>query len=384
MKKYIVLGAGLMGRVAAKNLLETESDARVTLTDIDASNLQEAAEFIAQERLTIRQFDVADLDESVSNFSEHDVSICALPHRWSLPCIKAAIRAGISCVDMVGEAPGERQALDREAKGSGTTIIPGFGVAPGLSNVCVGRGVELLDETIEAVIYVGGIPVEKTPPLDYQTVYCLESVFEACLRPAVIFRGGKEIEVEALSGLEYVDFSEPIGRLEAFYTDGIASLSLTMKDKVADHLAEKTLRYPGFTGRMKFLRACGLLDSSPVRVGDAEVDPMDLLIQLLTPHLKLGPEGDLLVMRVVVKGLKNGDECTEVFELIDKFDPETRYTAMARTTCFPAVIAARMLANGSIAERGVRFPEQIFTGDRYHRLMSELEEQGIVITHHKC
>lgn len=381
MLKYIIIGAGLMGRVAAKNLLETENNARVTLADIDEATLEEAAELVDHDRLTICPMDIANTDVSATVLSEHDVSICALPHRWSLPCIKAAIRAKVSCVDLVGEAPEKRQALNQQAVEASITIIPGLGVAPGLSNICVSRGIELLDETTEAVIYVGGIPKEKTPPMNYQTVYCLESVFEACLRPAVIFQDGQEIEVDALSGLEMINFPEPIGKLEAYYTDGLASLTLTMKNKITNHLSEKTLRYPGFTDHMKFFIDCGFLDKNSISIGTAEVVPMEFLVHLLTPRLKLGPKGDLLVMRIVVKGLKKGAEKTHIFELIDQYDPVSKYTAMARTTGFPAVIAAKMIANESIVEKGVLFPEQIYTGQRYELLVKSLAEQGIIISH---
>lgn len=383
MKKYAVIGAGLMGRVVAKDLLETEFDAQVTLVDIGESILREAAGFIGQKRLMTCQLSITDTDASTEILSQHDVVVCAAPHWLSLPCLEAAIRAQVSCVDLVGEAPEERQALNNRAVEAGITIIPGCGVAPGLSNVCVGKGVELLDEVNEAVIYVGGIPKEKTPPLNYQTVYSLESVFEACIRPARILHDGKETEVEALSGLEYVDFPQPVGQLEAFYTDGLASLILTMKGKITDHLAEKTLRYSGFAERIRFLQECGLLETIPVNVGAAEIAPREQLIQLLTPKLKLGHKGDILAMRVIVKGLKNQKKQTHIFELIDYYDPETKYTAMARTTCFPAVCAAIMISNKSIFETGVHFPENIFSGNRYDQLVSQLAKKGITMTHNE-
>jgi lysine 6-dehydrogenase len=247
--------------------------------------------------------------------------------------------------------------------------------------VLVARGVEMLDEAHEAVIYVGGLPMERTPPLEYQTVYSLVSMFGVFLRPAQVWRNGAWTAVEPLSGLEQLDFPPPVGTLEAFYTDGLASLVLTMGGRIRDSLEEKTLRYPGFAERVRFLSECGLLEAEPVKVGDVGVAPRDVLISQLAPRLMLGPKGDILAMRVVVTGEASGSLSRHTFELVDFMDPESGHTAMARTTGFPATIAARMMADGTIAEEGVRFPEELFAGTLGERLLAELEDRGVRVTH---
>ena len=381
MKKYVVLGAGLMGKIIAKDILESETDVTVTLIDNNELLLKEVYDFINRDRLTICNLDLNDKDTAISQLKGHDVIISALSHSMSLPSLKLAVQAQVSIIDLVGEAPEKQFALDKEAKVAGIVIIPGCGVAPGISNICVGRGVELLDKTDEAIIYVGGLPKIKEPPLYYQTVYRLESVLGAYLRKVPIIKAGKEIEVEAMSGLEFVDFPEPVGRLEAFYTDGLCSLMVTMKSKISQHLAEKTLRYPGHTDRIRFLKECGMLEKDPVKIDSNEVKPLDVLINQLSPKLKLSDEGDLLIMRIIIKGIKDGKQQTHTFELYDEYDPETGYTAMARTTGFPAVIAAGMIIDETINEKGVKFPEQIFSTELFDTFFSTLERYNIQIDH---
>ncbi len=377
MPKYAVFGAGMMGRVMVQDLLDSEIDAEVTLCDVDESSLAETA----SDRLTTRVVDVTDRTATAKVLREHNVAIGGLPHERSLALVEAAVEAGTSLVDLVGSGPDRRAALDGEAKKAECIIVPGCGVAPGISNFCVGQGVDLLDETRNGVIYVGGIPKRKRPPLFYETVYLMESVLNACLRPAAIIEAGKEITVEPMSGLETISFDEPVGPLEAYYTDGLASLSLTMRGKITNDLFEKTLRYPGHVERMLFLRDCGLLGRDPMRVGDVEIAPRDLLLELLGPHLKLGPDGDLLVMRVIVEGTKNGREVKHIFELIDAFDEDKRHTAMGRTTGYTATIAARMIANGELDDKGVVFPEQLFIGSRYETMVDRLDEREVRVTH---
>ncbi len=381
MKRYAVIGAGLMGRVAAKDLLATEEDALVTLLDFDEGKLAEVASLLDDPRLGTRPLDVSDRAAAAEALRDHYVAIGALPHAQSLQGIEGGIAAGASYVDLVGSKPELRRALDGEARDAGALVIPGLGVAPGLSNVLVARGMEALDETHDAWIYVGGIPVERTPPLEYQTVYSLVSMFGAYLRPAQIWLEGKKTTAEALSGVETIGFEDPVGPLEAFYTDGLASLVLTVPDRIKDSLWEKTLRYPGFAEKVRVLKECGLLEVEPVAVGEVEVVPRDVLVRQLGSSLDLGPKGDILAMQVVVKGRKGGEKVTHRFELVDFMDPDTGETAMARTTAFPATIAARMITSGKLRERGVRFPEELFGGEAGDQLLLELEERGVAVRH---
>ncbi len=57
---------------------------------------------------------------------------------------------------------------------------------------------------------------------------------------------------------------------------------------------------------------------------------------------------------------------------------------MARTTGFTAACAARRIASGSITTRGVLFPEEIFLGERYDSIVSELAEKDVTITHREA
>jgi lysine 6-dehydrogenase len=192
---------------------------------------------------------------------------------------------------------------------------------------------------------------------------------------------GKPILVEPLGGLEEVSFPEPIGKLEAFYTDGLCSLPLTVGNRVKNSMFEKTLRYPGHVERVETLKQCGLLGKKPVQIGEAEVRPVDLLVEMLKEPLQLSPEGDILVMRIIVEGTRDGRARRRIYELIDTFDPQRQATAMARTTGFPATCAARMIARGELEMKGVSFPEQVFVGERFDKILAELADRGVRLTH---
>jgi len=381
MNHFLVLGAGKMGTVLAKDLIESDSQHKVTLVDVSNEHLKRASEFIQSERLSLLQRDVEEGRQMEEIFKGKDVALCALLHRHSLPLLEIAVREGVHFVDLVGEGPLDRLTYDEEAKKKRVCIISGLGVSPGITNICVGKGIHPLDEVERAMIYVGGNPVQPKPPLNYRIVYAVESLLDFYERKVPILKNGEIQEVEPLSGIESISFPAPFSEMECFYTDGLNSLIYTMKGKVQDELAEKTIRYKGHAQQVKVLMESGLFSREPIQVGDQQVVPRRVLEAVLDSEMKLGDEEDVTLLRIIVEGKREGQSETHIFEMIDPFDSEKGYTSMAKTTSFPASVAAQMLTSGRISQRGSLFPEGIFHDELYQPLMEELEKRGVVVTH---
>ncbi len=381
MSHFLVMGAGKMGTVLAKDLIESDSQNKVTLLDVRDEQLSHAAEFIRSERLTLLQRDVEEGRQMEEVFKGKDVALCALLHKHSLPLLEMAVREGVHFVDLVGEGPLDRLKYDEEAKRNGVCIISGLGVSPGITNICVGKGVHLLDEVERAMIYVGGNPVHPKPPLNYRIVYAVESLLDFYERKVPILKDGEIQEVEPLSGIETISFPAPFSEMECFYTDGLNSLIHTMKGKVQDELAEKTIRYKGHAQQVKVLMESGLFSREPIEVEGQPVIPRKVLEAVLDSEMKLGEEEDVTLLRIIVEGRKASKPETHVFEMIDPYDSKNGYTSMAKTTSFPASVAAQMIVSGRISQRGSIFPEDIFHDELYQPLMDELEKRGVVVTH---
>lgn len=381
MSNFLVMGAGKMGVVLAKDLIDSDPQYRVTLVDISSEQLEQAAEIIRCKRLIPLQRDVEDKQQREEIFEGKDVALCALLHRHSFLTLDAAVHKGVHFVDLVGEGPLERLEYDDEAKKKGIVVISGVGVSPGITNVCVGRAVHLLDETERAIIYVEGNPVLPAPPLYYRIVYAVESLLDFYDRDALILKNGEVCEVLPLSGIETIKFLPPFSEMECSYTDGLNSLLYTMNGRIRDELAEKTIRHKGHTERIETLKACGLFSSDPILVSDQHVIPRRVLEKLLDERIKLGEEQDATLLRIVVSGRKAGEPATHIFEMVDYYDSEKGYTSMAKTTSFPASITAQMVAMGTITKRGVIFPEDIFHAELYEPFINELKKRGVVVTH---
>ncbi|MCP2619105.1 saccharopine dehydrogenase NADP-binding domain-containing protein, partial [Candidatus Aminicenantes bacterium AC-335-A11] len=332
MRNFLVMGAGKMGIVLAKDLIDSNPQNKVTLIDISSTQLNKAEKFIKSERLIPLKRDIEDEEQRKTIFEGQDVAISALLHKHSLLVVEEAVRRGVHLVDLVGEKPLDRLKYNDEAKEKGIIIISGCGVAPGIANICVGRGVHLLDETEKAIIYVGGNPLRPKPPLNYSILFSIESLLNFYERKTSILKKGKIRKIEPLSGVELIQFPPPFSKMECFYTDGLSSLLYTMKGKIKDELAEKTVRYPGHVQSIKILKACGLFSREPIYINNQKIIPREVLKVLLESKLKLGKEGDVTLMRVVVSGKKGEEHVTHIFEMIDYYDMEKGYTSMAKTT----------------------------------------------------
>ena len=150
-------------------------------------------------------------------------------------------------------------------------------------NILAAEGIRRLDQTEQVKVYVGGLPQRPEPPLNYQIVYSLEGALDYYTTPSWVLRGGKPIQVDALSELEAVDFPQPVGTLEAFHTGGgISTLPFAYEGKV-DVMEYKTLRYPGHVAIMRPIRELGLLDLQAGRgegqVGGAAAEVPGVLLQ---------------------------------------------------------------------------------------------------------
>jgi lysine 6-dehydrogenase len=180
----------------------------------------------------------------------------------------------------------------------------------------------------------------------------------------------------ALSEVEDVTFPDPVGTLEAFHTAGGVSTMPRRYLRSIPEMVYKTLRYPGHARIMEAIRELGLLGTDPIRVNGSEVVPRDLFIEVATPHLTGGDVRDLVVLRVVVRGVKDGAPRTIRYDVLDRYDEERGITAMMRTTGYSLAVTALMQVDGRVREHGVRTPDEAIPAAEYVR---ELAGRGIEI-----
>jgi lysine 6-dehydrogenase len=369
--KIIVLGAGLVGGPMAADLA-ADPLFEVTAVDVNAEALARLSKTRGVRTLRADLARPEDVRGLVAGF---DLALSAVPGFMGFRTLQAVLEAG-KCVVDIAFFPEDPFALDALARAQGVTALVDCGVAPGMSNVLTGYSQHRLDEVRSVLIYVGGLPEVREWPYDYKAVFSPADVIEEYIRPARYVQNGALVVRPALSDPELINFPG-LGTLEAFNTDGLRTLIGTI---AAPDMKEKTLRYPGHIEKMAVLRETGFFSQEEIEVGGARVRPLDVTAKLLFPKWKMNPaDRDLTVMKIVVEGRKDGRDRRYTFDLLDRFDEKTGVHSMARTTGYTATVAARMLARGIYAEKGLFAPESI--GRRpecVEFLLDGLKKRGIV------
>src|SRR6188472_1540593 len=152
-----------------------------------------------------------DVDEPASlaaAMAGTDVVLNATYMRHNVPVTDAAIAAGVHLVDLGSYYPETLEQLDRHeaAVAAGCRIVPGCGVAPGLTNVLARLGADQLDE-VDAIRMYSYIthPMWTSPGI-------VVTRFDASTGTSVVLEDGAIVERPSFTGEESFHFPEPYGR----------------------------------------------------------------------------------------------------------------------------------------------------------------------------
>ena len=368
--KVVVLGAGYVGNVIARDLADNPST-EVSIADISQEVL---------DQLT-RKYDLhgicADLSRpnNIKNIvKDFDLVIGALPCSIGYKALEAVIEAGKNIVD-ISYYEEDALKLDELAKENGVTAVVDCGVAPGSSNIILGYIDSLLDKTTSFLCLVGGLPVERHWLFDYKSPYLPIDVIVEYFQLARYVENGEIIIKPGLSDPELVDFPE-LGPLEAFNTDGLRSLHKTMD---IPFMKEKTLRYPGHIDMMKTLHKAGFFNTKELEVNGKKFTPLEVSSRILFDQWMFEEfDEDFTVMRIIIEGMKEGKKLRYTYDMLDRYDKEKDILSIARTTGYTCTAVAQILLEDKFTEAGIIPPELLGKhAEIYHQVMTYLQKRNV-------
>ena len=360
MAKIIVLGAGLVGGVIAKDLAKKH---KVTSVDISKKNLNKL------DGIDKICADISNTKILQDLIKEFDLVIGAVPGFMGYKMMKDVIKAGKNIVD-ISFYPEDPFQLDKLAKDNNVIAVMDCGVAPGMGNIIFGHH-DLNMKITDYECLVGGLPERREWPYEYQAVFSPIDVIEEYIRPARYVQNNQIIIKEALSDAELIAFDE-IGTLESWNSDGLRSLIKTMTH--VPNMIEKTLRYPGCIEYLKVLRSSGFFSYKEIEVNGNKIRPIDMTAKLLFPKWKMeNGDKDFTIMRIIIKGIQNGKAMTYQYNLLDRFQDNT--ISMARTTGFTCTAVANLILDGHYKHHGISPPE--YLGKHFKFIHDYLKERKV-------
>ena len=358
--KITVLGAGMMGRAVAFDLEKYSNFSKITVADKDEQTLQSAKFFLKGKKIDFAIINVNDSKNVRKHFQHADIVISAVPYRFNYDMTKIAVETKTHFLDLGGnnDIVNKQRSLSEKAKKNDVTIIPDCGLAPGMVSVIARDIIDQMDSVDILKLRVGGLPIDPKPPLDYQIVFSPYGLINEYIEDAIVLDHGKITEKKSMTEIETITFPEPFGDMEAFLTSGgCSTLPYTYKNKIG-YLDYKTIRYLGHCEKFKTLLDLGFAKEEKIQVGDQQVAPRDLLASLLLEKLPINGK-DVVLVKILSKGMKDGKNLSFDYTIIDYYDEENDITSMMRTTAYPISITAQMLEDGAISRRGVFCPEEI-------------------------
>lgn len=380
MNEYVIVGAGAVGSAAAAMILGARDSTRVALVDRRVDALQRAASrWAATGRL---HTDLLDLDGTPQanvrdRIASAAIVICAVDRDACEPVFEACLEYRVPVITLDRPEYDDIPALSARFRERGGRAVLAGGLEPGLAEMGARWAAAQLDCLDELALQCGGIPRRPVPPLGYRLVFDGARLpFE--MRPTYRVEAGRLERVPRFSEIEPVDVPG-IGRLEAFHDGLVPTLPSRMPFASARTITQKTLRWPGYAESVATLHRLGLLGRTPVIAAGTAIAPEDFVYQVLAPQLQLrADETDLVVLRVVARGIRAGIPTRAEVQLVD--EARDGMTAMARTTGFTAALIALATAEGALElPPGVWWPDEVIHGLPFLALLDALRATGVSI-----
>jgi lysine 6-dehydrogenase len=364
----VVGGAGAMGRITVRDLVETCAPAdEVLVADYDLSRAEALAASLAGEgrpRVRAARVDVTDRAGAAAALSGAFAVVNAVQYQLNLEVMEAALAVGAHYLDLGGlfHVTRKQLELDGRFRAAGLTALLGMGAAPGITNLLARHAAEQLDQVREIHLRVGSADrtrYRSEPALP--VAYSLKTILEEFSMPPAVFTKGEFAFVEPMSGARPHRFPPPVGLRRPMYTihSEVATLPLSYRDRGVREVSFQIAFDPAFVDRVRFLRDLGMAAHEPIDVAGVKVAPVDVVNKVAMsqpPARQVGRLDQYEVLRAVVKGTSAGKKVTWVVDCHTRGMPAWGI-GLDIDTGSPPAVAAQMLAAGEITARGAVAPE---------------------------
>lgn len=388
MSHILIIGAGGVSRVATiKCAMNADVFTKITLASRTKSKCDEIAKFI-KDRLNIdistAQID-ADDSKKVAEFAQkigaNLLLNLALPYQ-DLSLMDACLAAKIPYIDTANyEHPSlakfeykEQWARNEAFKDAGILGLLGSGFDPGVTNVFCAYAQQNLFDEIEY------IDILDCNAGDHGYAFATNFNPEINLREVSakgrFWENGKWIETNPMEIKMSWDYPK-VGVKDSYllYHEELESLVKNIRGL-------KRIRFfmtfsQNYLTHMKCLENVGMLGIAPILHKGVEIVPIEFLKTLLPDPASLGARTKGLTnIGCVIKGRKNGTQKQiYIYNVCDHevCFKETGAQAVSYTTGVPAMIGAKLVANGIWSAVGVKNMEE-FDATPF---MDELNKQGL-------
>lgn len=356
MHRVLLLGAGKIGRMIARLLVDT-GDYDVLVGDSSPEALRLISNRIG---VTTVELNVESSDELAKALAGRDTVISALSYYHNPRVAEAALAAGASYFDLTEDVETTRRVRAVADKAQpGQVFMPQCGLAPGFISIVAHNLAQQVEKLDSVRMRVGALPQFPTGALKYNLTWSTDGLINEYCNPCDAIHGGRRIEVLPLEG--YEQFSLDGVRYEAFNTSGgLGTLCESLDGKVRD-LNYKTVRYLGHCNQVQLL-------VNELRLSERR----DLLKDILENAVPITFQ-DVVVTFCTVTGYRDGQlvQITDARKIYHQEIGGENWSAIQITTAAGICAVIDMHVAGQLNSRGFLRQEDVdfdnFLGNRFGR-----------------
>ncbi len=433
MKKVLVLGAGMVAGPLIRYLLNR--DYQITVTSLV---IEDAVKLVGGDPNGVaRSLDLSDDSALATLVQEHDLVISLVPFTFHPMVARHCLAAGKNLIT-ASYVSDEMMELDQEAKDKGLIFLNEIGLDPGIDHMSAMRIIDDVHARGGKIrhfrSYCGGLPAPEAVdnPFGYKFSWAPRGVLLASRNGARYWRDNHVVEVppeNLFRDMRLLNVPNT-GDYEAYPNrDSLKYKDIYKLGGEIRGLFRGTLRYIGWCNSMYHFGKLGLLDLEPrdckgmtfadymrvlleaeqdqdLRVvaaermgipadclppwnlhwlglfsrrpiGQDEISPLDLLGDIMLEKLSYKPgERDMVVLYHEFKAwFEDDDHYERLTSTLVDYGVRYGDSSMSRTVSLPAAIAARLILDGKIPQRGVLRPVH---PEIYNPVLDELADLNIV------
>jgi lysine 6-dehydrogenase len=381
MKIAVIGGAGMMGRIAIKDLNECTAVEKILVADFQEESAKRYAASFNSARIEGCFVDAFNIDQTAKRIEGFDAVINASQYRTNLNVMQACLKAKCHYNDLGGlfHTTLKQLKLFEDFKNAGLTAVLGIGSAPGITNVLAAYACDRLDEVETIRVLCATANLTDMKGIDvFVPPYSIITVMEEFSEETVQFMDGEYKTLPALSGAEEIVFPEPIGKHTCYHTihSEPATLPIYYKDKGVKEVTWRLGLPPAFSERARFLASIGFASKEPIKVKNVEVAPLDVLGPVIEKQLKEKLKGVKLdhklavCLRGQVVGKGNGRKIEYIVDCMVGL--HSRWRTFCATSVPPSIVS-QMQSKGMIREPGVWGPEKVIDQDYFFKELAKRE-----------
>ena len=371
MKVLALGGSGDMGRMAVAVLLESPKTTSITIADKNYEKAKHLVDLVGSDKLEAIEIDVTEKNNLIELISSHDLVMNTVGpyYKFATKILDAVINAGKPYIDICDDWKPTLDLLDMNdrAKKADITAIIGIGASPGITNlmsVLACSKLDKVDELITAWGYGAGEGRGKKPKyfIEPRTFYkkfkdmpaianaATMHLFYETLEEIPTYRDGKFIDIKPLTDADPFQFPG----FKDTYVCHIGHPEPVTLPRVLKVNSVSNLMYMGETITELVRKYTRQIAKKELTVSEAtikfeeETRKISRNVEYTREYIGMPPG-----LSVIATGMKSGKR-----KKVAIANNRVPFGGMAGVTSVPLAVAAGMVINDELTEKGVFTPEE--------------------------